>query len=566
MGIEDIRKKILEKAGKTQQSKAIDSYDRVMAMKKEVEGRELASVIESIATRGKGTSFVDWLDAAVYRVTELFPEFTRLLLQVTFVQAPGMCTVAMDQHGRIYIDPRLKDGFQAPNGDTVAPWTCGELAYGICHELLHWQEAHYERARDINIKGKEANICADLEIESFLQEDAKQYGVYRDRDTKFRVRDWAIIRLPSITGVWQMPENAALPRGKTFEWYVEERKKLRKDDPPPPPPPPPPPDDDDDGDLKGDFPIGGRNPEDKEGDDDGPPGDGPPGDGPPGDGPPGEKPGKPTKPWNNEPIQCDDQRDEGSSVVDGVPRDYELPEPDDKIPGITPIQAEGIRRDIAKEILSSPGRSAGSGGYRRMAERILSVPPIPWEAKLAAVLQSSTEEPRAGKIDFSWSRRSRRQSAMGDFVIPGNEDYAPSIAFVRDTSGSMSNAMIGSVNQHADSILMSFDLDGTHVVDCDGDAFSPKLVPSLTAYQPHGGGGTDMRLGISAALTIVPRPRTIIVLTDGDTPWPESAPPGVNLVTVLVPHEGSDKVADYTVSRVPPFITTIVAEPPAAQR
>jgi predicted metal-dependent peptidase len=91
-------------------------------------------------------------------------------------------------------------------------------------------------------------------------------------------------------------------------------------------------------------------------------------------------------------------------------------------------------------------------------------------------------------------------------------------------------------------------------------------VASLTAYQPHGGGGTDMRLGISAALTIVPRPRTIIVLTDGDTPWPASAPPGVNLVTVLVPNEGSDKVADHTISRVPPFITTIVAEPPAVRR
>lgn len=565
MGIEDIRKKILEKAGKTTQAKAIDSYERVMAMKKEVDGRELASVIESIATRGKGTSFVDWLDAAVYRVTELFPEFTRLLLQITFVQAPGMCTCAMDQHGRIYIDPRLKDGIQAPNGDTIAPWTCGELAYVICHELLHWQEAHFERARDINIKGKEANICADLEIESFLQDDAKQYGVYRDRDSHFRVRDWAIVRMPSITGVWQMPENAALPRGKTFEWYVEERKKLRQDQPPPPSPPPPPgngpPSDAPPGDgPPGDGPPGDGPPGD------GPPGDGPGGDGPPGDGPVGNGPPKPTEPWKNEPIECDDQRDKGSSVVDGIPRDYELAEPDEKIPGITPIQAEGIRRDIAKEILSAPGRSAGSSGYRRMAERILSVPPIPWEAKLAAVLQSSTEEPRAGKIDFSWARRSRRQSAMGGFLVPGNEDYAPSVAFVRDTSGSMSNAMIGSVNQHADSILMSFDLDGTHVVDCDGDAFSPKLVTSLTAYQPHGGGGTDMRLGISAALTIVPRPRTIIVLTDGDTPWPASAPPGVNLVTVLVPNEGSDKVADHTISRVPPFITTIVAEPPAVRR
>jgi hypothetical protein len=73
-----------------------------------------------------------------------------------------------------------------------------------------------------------------------------------------------------------------------------------------------------------------------------------------------------------------------------------------------------------------------------------------------------------------------------------------------------------------------------------------------------------MRLGISAALTIVPRPKTIIVLTDGDTPWPAASPPGVNIVTVLVPSEGSKRVDDYIVSRVPGFITTIVAQAPDA--
>ena len=261
-------------------------------------------------------------------------------------------------------------------------------------------------------------------------------------------------------------------------------------------------------------------------------------------------------------MQANDHRKRGGSVVDGIPRDYELDAPDgDRIPGITPIQAEGIRRDIAQEMLkAAESRGAGSAGYRRMAERILAVPPIPWEAKLAAVLQSSTDEPRAGRNDFTWARRARRQAAMGDFVVPGNEDFQPSLAFVRDTSGSMSNLMIGAVNHHADQILMTLDIDGTHVVDCDGCAFTPKMVQSLSDFTPTGGGGTDMRLGISAALTITPRPRTIVVLTDGDTPWPASAPPGVGIVAVLVPHEGTDRVADSTIRNVPPFITTIAVE------
>ena len=571
MGIEDIRKRILEKNNKQQQIRAIDSYDRVVALKREAEGRDLATVIESIATRGKGTSFVDWVDAAVYRANELFPEFSRLLFQMTIVEANGLRTCAMDMYGRIYIDPILKDGFvDDKTGDTHAPWTCGELAYVICHEVLHWQEEHFARAQAINVKGTEANICEDLEIESILEEDAKRYGSYRDRDSHVRVRDWAIVRVPPCGNVWAMPSVASLPRLKTFEWYVEERKKLRQDQPPPPPPPP----GEDEGDIKGDFPVESDEPGDEESDEpgnqpgnqpgdepgDGPPVDGPPGNGPDGDGPTGNGPPQPgNKPWDGKPIDADDHRDTGSSVNDGIPRDYELDAPDgDRIPGITPIQAEGIRREIAKDMLAAAeSRGAGSAGYRRMAERVLAVPPIPWEAKLAAVLQSSTDEPRAGKNDFTWARRARRQAAMGDFVVPGNEDFQPSLAFVRDTSGSMSNLMIGAVNRHADSILMTLDLDGTHVVDCDGAAFTPKLVQSLSDFMPSGGGGTDMRLGISAALTIIPRPRTIIVLTDGDTPWPASAPPGVHIVAVLVPHEGSERVSDATIRAVPPFITTI---------
>ena len=249
-------------------------------------------------------------------------------------------------------------------------------------------------------------------------------------------------------------------------------------------------------------------------------------------------------------------------MVDGIRREYELDEPDgDKIPGITPIQAAGIRREIAKEMLeAAQARGVGSAGYKRMAERVLAVPPVPWEAKLAAVLQSSADESRAGRNDFTWARRARRQSALPDICIPGTEDYAPSLAFVRDTSGSMSDAMIGAVNRHADSILMTFDLDGTHVVDCDGEAFSPKLVHSLSDFVPSGGGGTDMRIGISAALTIVPRPKTIIVLTDGDTPWPDSAPPGVNIVAVIVPHSGDTHVRSYVAESVPSWMTKILVE------
>jgi Mg-chelatase subunit ChlD len=38
------------------------------------------------------------------------------------------------------------------------------------------------------------------------------------------------------------------------------------------------------------------------------------------------------------------------------------------------------------------------------------------------------------------------------------------------------------------------------------------------------GGGTDLREGIKAALALRPRPDLVLVLTDGQTPWPDHRP------------------------------------------
>ncbi len=52
-----------------------------------------------------------------------------------------------------------------------------------------------------------------------------------------------------------------------------------------------------------------------------------------------------------------------------------------------------------------------------------------------------------------------------------------------------------------------------------------------------GGGGTDMRRGIDQALAARPRPDLVVVLTDGETPWP-ARDPGTPIVVALLeePH------------------------------
>jgi hypothetical protein len=43
-----------------------------------------------------------------------------------------------------------------------------------------------------------------------------------------------------------------------------------------------------------------------------------------------------------------------------------------------------------------------------------------------------------------------------------------------------------------------------------------------------------MREGIAAAVELRPTPQVVVVLTDGYTPWPSAAPPGVSVVVGLI--------------------------------
>jgi predicted metal-dependent peptidase len=58
-----------------------------------------------------------------------------------------------------------------------------------------------------------------------------------------------------------------------------------------------------------------------------------------------------------------------------------------------------------------------------------------------------------------------------------------------------------------------------------------------------GGGGTDMGVGIEAAAKAKPKPQVIIVITDGETGWPEQGPRGIKTVIAIVGNK--DRVIRY---------------------
>ncbi|MDQ6928630.1 MAG: VWA-like domain-containing protein, partial [Actinomycetota bacterium] len=73
-----------------------------------------------------------------------------------------------------------------------------------------------------------------------------------------------------------------------------------------------------------------------------------------------------------------------------------------------------------------------------------------------------------------------------------------------------------------------------------------RRVSSARAVQLVGGGGTDMGAGLEAAARMRPRPSVVVVLTDGQTPWPTDAPKGmhvvIGLIRSLLPGQSPDRV------------------------
>jgi hypothetical protein len=49
-----------------------------------------------------------------------------------------------------------------------------------------------------------------------------------------------------------------------------------------------------------------------------------------------------------------------------------------------------------------------------------------------------------------------------------------------------------------------------------------------------GGGGTDLRVGLAAVADLRPRVSLVLVITDGQTPWPPSPPRGAAVVVALL--------------------------------
>ncbi len=221
---------------------------------------------------------------------------------------------------------------------------------------------------------------------------------------------------------------------------------------------------------------------------------------------------------------------ECGSGAHAQPRRWEINS--DGIPQISPATAHLLRCKAASEIRSCAGKLPGTVplGWQRWADELLE-PKVDWRRKLAADMRTGIASV-AGCVDYSYMRPSRRASVAGDVILPALRRPLPTVAVVIDTSGSMSERLLGEVVAEVEGIMRGVGIgrDRIHVLACDTQVHRIQRVTCARQVELFGGGGTNMGAGIDSALGLRPRPSVIVVLTDGYTPWPSEGPKGARVI------------------------------------
>ncbi len=220
-------------------------------------------------------------------------------------------------------------------------------------------------------------------------------------------------------------------------------------------------------------------------------------------------------------------------------------------------EADLVRRRVAVEVLAAgndKGRGSVPAGLSRWASGLLTPPTVPWQRVLRASVRRAVAD-RAGQVDYTYRRPSRRPSSK--IITPAMRAPSVAVSLVVDTSGSMSQADLDAAVSEVTGVFRSSGVARDHIrlLSCDAAATSSQRVRSVTAISLNGGGGTDMRVGIAAAECDRPAPHVVIVLTDGDTPWPDQ-PTRARLICAVIsprPPQGT-----------PPWATTVHITPRAA--
>ncbi|WP_329390985.1 vWA domain-containing protein [Streptomyces sp. NBC_01716] len=209
------------------------------------------------------------------------------------------------------------------------------------------------------------------------------------------------------------------------------------------------------------------------------------------------------------------------SGADGLAREWDLGP--DGAHGLSAQERDAVRFRVAQGINARPG--SAPKGWQRWADEAFH-PTQPWRELLGAAVRSAASGSGVGE-DYTYGRPSRRSAGLPGVVLPSLRRRPPRVAVIIDTSGSVSDSELGSALNEVTAISRAVGgrRDLISVLPCDASAEIVHPLCRAAGIPLMGGGGTDLRTGFARALRKGPRPDVIVVLTDGQTPWPDSRPP-----------------------------------------
>ena len=201
---------------------------------------------------------------------------------------------------------------------------------------------------------------------------------------------------------------------------------------------------------------------------------------------------------------------------------------------------------LAEEWTRDPATNAV---VKRWAEEILT-PKVDWRAALRGAVRGAIGR-AAGTEDYSFHRPARRSAAVR-VILPSLVKPVPRVALTIDTSGSMGSKQLEQAIGEVKGVLRTVG-QPIEVMSVDMEVHTKQRVGRASQVKLEGGGGTDMGVGLVAACALKPKPDVVVVLTDGQTGWPETQPNGIRVVIALLCDKGN-------VPPTPDWARTVVAE------
>lgn len=199
--------------------------------------------------------------------------------------------------------------------------------------------------------------------------------------------------------------------------------------------------------------------------------------------------------------------------------------------GSTPERLQDVRSGVDHAMVAYASKTHGKvpKQFLRQASVRVSGPRITWQQELRAAARHAVQL-TAGRDDYTFELPSRWTSAFEGQdpqpVLPAMRELVAEVAFVFDTSGSMSPDALDSLLHQAHGVLAT--MPGCRITMCACDAKVHTLTRVRTVKEMKdkivGGGGTDFRPAFSALQRFKPRPDIVIFGTDGYGQYPASVP------------------------------------------